>query len=465
MDSRIQKIVERWYLSEPALFQVYCTHNLEQNTAMSCPFRCGKGRIEFNADIIKDVSLEKLELYLKSEIIRILLKHPYERQPNGCKHKSTSMGSNLVLSDNYDFCAINLPKPADFGLLGSESFEWYSLRMEEYYRNSDKEEQEKPSKLETCNSDLDNQCNPNNDDSSEMNPSLNKNSQGNSNLQDKDGLEIQIPDGTLMTISPSGAKASDYKCDNFPSCRDSGNSESTEHTIEKRRFNSDLANEDLSSLWEEDSVQQCAIDVAIDEIEANHAWGSLAGRVAQQIIANTKAKIDYRKVLAGFRASILSSKRHLTRMRPNRRSGFDNMGSIRRFDTNLLVAVDVSGSVSNQVLSHFYSIINKAFKYGVEHIDTIQFDTELKDVQTLEKAQKEIHILGRGGTSFQPIFDFIGKHPEYDGLIIFTDGGAPEPKAPKGMRCKVVWVLNDKGNYESSKSWMRKTGRSCTMEL
>ena len=460
MDSRIQKIVERWYLSEPALFQVYCTHNLEQNTVMSCPFRCGKGKIEYNAEIIKDLPLDKLELYLKSEIIRILLKHPYERQPDGCKHKSTSMGSNMVLSDNYDFCAIHLPKPADFGLPSSESYEWYSLRMEEYYRNSDKENLRKPNKLETNNSDLDNQGNPNNEESTEMNPSLDENSQGNSNFQEG-RAEIQLPDGTRITISPS----SNQESDNFSSCGDSGKSESTEHAIEKREFNSDLANDDLSSLWEEDSVQQCAIDVAIDEIEANYGWGSLAGRVVQQIIANTKAKIDYRKVLAGFRASIISSKRHLTRMRPNRRSGFDNMGSIRRFDTNLLVAVDVSGSVSNQVLSHFYSIINKVFKYGVEHIDTIQFDTELKDVQTLEKAQKEIHILGRGGTSFQPIFDFIGKHLEYDGLIIFTDGGAPEPKAPKGMRCKVVWVLNDKRNYESSKSWMRKTGRSCTMEL
>lgn len=450
MDNRIQKIVERWYLNEPALFQVYCTHNLEQNSSMSCPLRCGKGKIEYNQELINSLSKEQLEAHLKAEIIRILLKHPYERQPDGCKHKSTSVGSNLVLSDNYDFTSIELPKPSDYGLNNSESFEWYSLRMEEYFAST------------PANDDSNNKASTDNKDKS--NESFEANNGQESEFSEDSGLDIQLPDGTIMTISSTEAKTKQQTSSNNNNPNQSEASDD-EHPIENRLFNSDISLEDLSSLWEEDSVQQCAIDVAIDEIESVNGWGSLAGRISQQIVANTKARIDYRKVLAGFRASILSSKRHLTRMRPNRRSGFDNMGCLRRFDTNILVAVDVSGSVNDKTLAHFYSIINRAFKYGIEHIDTIQFDTELKEVQTFEKAQKNIHVLGRGGTSFQPIFDYVGKHTEYDGLIIFTDGGAPEPTPPKRMQCKVVWVLNNKQNYESSKKWMKKTGRSCCMEL
>ena len=74
-------------------------------------------------------------------------------------------------------------------------------------------------------------------------------------------------------------------------------------------------------------------------------------------------------------------------MRPNRRSGFDNMGSIRRFDTNLLIAVDVSGSISDEVLTHFYSVIGRIFKYGIEHVDVVQFDCSLSEVQSFEKAK------------------------------------------------------------------------------
>lgn len=182
------------------------------------------------------------------------------------------------------------------------------------------------------------------------------------------------------------------------------------------------------------------------------------------ILANTKAKIDYRKVLSGFRASVLLTKRNLTRMRPNRLSGFDNMGSIRRFNTNILVAVDVSGSVDDKSLSHFFSIVNRAFKYGIENIDVMQFDTELKDVVHFEKAKKEVHVLGRGGTSFQPIFDYVVKHPEYDGLLIFTDGEAPIPKVNNKMRCKVAWICNTLNNYNRNKEWMQKIGRCCSVQ-
>lgn len=374
MDNRIQKIVERWYLNEPALFQVYCTHNLEQNSSMSCPLRCGKGKIEYNQELINSLSKEQLEAHLKAEIIRILLKHPYERQPDGCKHKSTSVGSNLVLSDNYDFTSIELPKPSDYGLNNSESFEWYSLRMEEYFASA------------PANDDSNNKASTDNKDNS--NESFEANNSQESEISEDSGLDIQLPDGTIMTISSTEAKTKQQTSSNNNNPNQSEASDD-EHPIENRLFNSDISLEDLSSLWEEDSVQQCAIDVAIDEIESVNGWGSLAGRISQQIVANTKARIDYRKVLAGFRASILSSKRHLTRMRPNRRSGFDNMGCLRRFDTNILVAVDVSGSVNDKTLAHFYSIINRAFKYGIEHIDTIQFDTELKEVQTFEKAQKK----------------------------------------------------------------------------
>ena len=130
MDSRIQHIIERWYLSEGALFQIFGTHNLEINSNISCPFRCGRGVIEYNPSLIEELSDSQLELYLKAEVIRILLKHPYERQPDYCKRESMSIGSNLVLSDNYDFTQIGLAKPQDYNLETSQSYEWYSYKIE-----------------------------------------------------------------------------------------------------------------------------------------------------------------------------------------------------------------------------------------------------------------------------------------------------------------------------------------------
>lgn len=432
MLERIHKIVERWYITEPAFFQIYVTHNLEEDINMSCPFRCGKGSIQYNPKIIETLTIDQTTLYLKAEILRILLKHPYDRQPVGCKRKSMSLGSNLVLADNYDFEAIGLPNPDKYNLAQNESYEWYSRRIEEL------EPGEEPN---LSNSDLDG--NNNSDNSIEAISPSDGDESFNSDI------EMQLPNGMTIKVPCPGASSSTMSAGNDSNCDEL-----------------DKSSSDLSTLWEEDSVMSCSIDVAIEEINSTPgAWGSLAGNIASLIVANTKAKIDYRKVLAGFRSSIISTKRNLTRMRPNRRSGFDNMGSIRRFSTNLLVAVDVSGSVSSQSLSHFYSIINRAFKYGIEHISAVQFDTSLKEIEPFDKARKNIKISGRGGTAFQPIFDYVSKHPEYDGLIIFTDGYAPQPILPKGFRCKVAWICDDKKGYEQNKDWMQKSGRCCLMEV
>ena len=435
MLNRIQKIVERWYITEPAFFQIYVTHNLEENLNMTCPFRCGKGTIQYNPEVIKNLSNNETTSYLKAEIIRILLKHPYDRQPLGCKRKSMSIGSNIVLADNYDFEDIGLPKPDKYGLNSNESYEWYSRRIEELV----------PGETNTSKT----VSSEKNSGQEEPNEPISHNDN-----QFGEEIEIQLPNGQVIKVPGTGNSGS----------RATHEDESNTNAISNLPPNE--SSEDLSSLWEEDSVMSCTIDVTIDEINSTPgSWGSLAGNIASLIVANTKAKIDYRKVLAGFRSSVISSKRNLTRMRPNRRSGFENMGSIRRFSTNLIVAVDVSGSVSSQSLSHFYSIINRAFKYGIENISAVQFDTELKEIEPFEKARKKIKILGRGGTNFQPVFDYVSKHTEIDGVIIFTDGYAEPPKIPKGFRCKVAWVCDERNGYEQNKHWMQKLGRCCLMEV
>lgn len=479
MDQRIQAIIDRWSLAEPVLMMVILEHEWVPNTAMSCPFRCGMGRIEYNHDLMGRLSDLQLEQYLKAEAIRIVLKHPYERQPDGCKRKSMALGSNMVLADNYDFSEINMPKPSDFNLKGSECYEWYSMQVEANGLAQDENEEavipdagDAPSEEGGAEDDA-----PGEEDTAADKPdSIDGDDSGGQDVNLDDFCQLVTADGTVIYImkeSPQGDpdEPSDQGGSDGPG--GPGDSDGSDVPREpsdpgQNKNAPSFPSEDLSSLWEEDSMMNAAIDSIIEDVQSSgseYVWGSLAGAMAETIIANTKARVDYRKILSGFRASMLSSKRHLTRMRPNRRSGFENMGSIRRFDTCLLVAVDVSGSVSSAMLQHFYSIIGRLFKYGVEIVDVVQFDARLGEVQSLEKSKKRIEVLGRGGTSFQPIFDFVHEEKKYDGLIILTDGYAPEPKKPKRFKTPVVWVCTDEKSYEINKSWMKKTGRCCTIKL
>ncbi len=144
------------------------------------------------------------------------------------------------------------------------------------------------------------------------------------------------------------------------------------------------------------------------------------------------------------------------------------MGSKRDFATRLLVAIDVSGSVSNRQVSQALSIINRFFKYGVECIEVIQFDFGLRgDILTMKKAQKSLRISGRGGTDFQAPLDLFFEN-RYDGLIMLTDGYAPIPRFPERFYGNILWMIYNDDAYrrqaylelDSSIRWIASLPRS-----
>ena len=374
MQERYTHILERWFITEPPLFSVLCLHELVQNAQMSCPLRSGRKKLEYNPDIVREMSDDGLEEALRAEAVRLLLKHPYERRPEGCSQKAMGLGSNLVVGDNYKHPRFRIETPEDFGLKTGMSYEWYARMVEQ---------------------------------------------------QNESG----------------GQGGND------------GDDDGQQSMSDKHR--------DLAELWDEDEL---TVQMINEVISTTKSWGSLGGNFAELLQASVKAKINWRNIFAGFRASIISSKRKLTRMKPNRRTGFENMGSVRRFDTKLLVAVDVSGSISTESLRYFYGVINSAFRYGFESIDVIQFDCGVRAVHNLKKVIKDVAIVGRGGTSFQEPIDYAHENG-YDGLVVLTDGYAPEPTIPDGFKTGILWVCENESCLKQHKKWMEKTGRACVMQI
>ena len=208
-----------------------------------------------------------------------------------------------------------------------------------------------------------------------------------------------------------------------------------------------------ASLWEEDEMMSEKVNHEIETAQRCNQWGSLSGDLRTLIESTLISKQNFRAILSQFRASILSSKRHLTRMRPNRRYGFDAMGSQYAYSTRLLVAVDVSGSVPDEDIKKFLAVINRFFKQGIECIEVIDFDSKITTEKpiALKQAANGIRVIGRGGTNFQPAIDFYYEHEEYDGLVFLTDGYAPTPKLPDDKRHKpLAWILTTHGGNEEN---------------
>ena len=391
---RIKKIGERWFLTEPLLLAVFCSHEFRENESLTVPMRTGNRKIEFAPEILANVTDAALTEFLKVEMFRILLKHPYQRQPPFAVKPLLTRASNITIADVYDVsCEVKKQ------MSGTELKLPRGLCFEEYYNL------------------------------------LKQVAMPSDGAGDK--LD-DMPVGELQAVGESAQNGEGGKGDA-----------------------QDARDAQISELWDEDEEACCDINGFIEVAEAGDKWGSISGKLQSIIKVSLKVDMDYHKMLSLFKTSVISSKRRLTRMRPNRRFGFDAMGSRYELSTNLLIAVDVSGSVTDKSLSFFFSVINRLFKYGIEKLDVLQFDAKIQgEPEPLKKVCKTVKVMGRGGTSFQPAADYYCAHPEYDGLIYFSDGYAPPPKFNTKRPIDVLWVLCGKSAYDANSKWIKELKRN-----
>lgn len=432
---RIQQEAERWFLTEPLFFTVYCTHRLKMNAKMQCAFRSGQGRIEYNPEIIDGVKDAILSAMLRVEMIRILLQHPYARQPLGSKPEMLHKASDMVISPAYHLGQIDLTRPEEYGLPTGQHYEWYAKRLCEMgvHRDGDK-----PSEGNSCtNGQKGEDIAAPSVEQKLQSQDLQPDSQGQEQGQEQGEGQGKGQEKDQKTISSSGEG-------------DGGETAKASYT----------------ALWEEDPFQSRQIT---DIVQSTMQWGSIPGNMVELIKKAAEGKIDYRNVLRMFRSSILSQRRRLTRMRPSRRFGFEQMGSRYEFITRLLIAIDTSGSVGSEELARYFRVITTFFKYGVQEIDVLMFDQALQGMPLkLDEAKKnktQFEVKGRGGTCFQVPIDYVKEHPGYDGLIIITDGYAPTPDVPPHLKAKLLWVIDNEDSYKLHYESLRKTGRVCLMQL
>ena len=435
---RIQKIGEMWFLTEPLLFATFCSHDIVENDSMDIFIRTGNRKIEFSPSLLENVRDSILAELLKIEMFRILLKHPYQRQPPFVDKEILTRASNVTIADVYE-----VPRIIRRAMSGTELDLPHGLCFEEYYQML---------KVQAADA-IPLGGSEEGDDGAGM-------GEGDSDGQsegkgDNDGNgngEGQGPEGNGNDYGDGNGQGANQDSEG------NGNDNGDGNNAGKKSASPDAQ---VSELWEEDQEACCNINDMIEVTMASNTWGSIPCSMQGLIRASMTIDMDYRRMLSIFKTSVLSSKRHLTRMRPNRRFGFDAMGSRYDMKANLLVAVDVSGSVTDKSLEFFFSVIGRLFKFGVEKLDVIQFDSKIKgEPEEFKKARKTVNIIGRGGTDFQPVADYYCEHPEYDGLIIFTDGFADPPIYRTKRVIDVLWVLCSRAAYESNSGWIKELKRN-----
>ncbi len=414
-EKRLKTIIKNWFISEPLLFSIITTHHLVMNDGLTVALRTGRMCIEFSNLLCSELSDTELTDFLKIETYRILLKHPYARQPYKANPTALQLASDVVIAKF--FVPPSGIESAGIVYLKSQAWRFSTLDYPLGKRWSDTDEL----KFFQRNLQID------------RNTGLLKTVDDLTFEQWYKWLLFLIRETSAGGGEASGAGAlSDYDL--------SAITESAE-------------------LWQEDESAQNQIDDKIKKAEIENGWGETGGNLVRTLQEQTDFSFDYRRALTKFRANIVSVNRRLTRMKPSRRYGFSAMGSRYERKADILIAVDVSGSITDESFTRFYHAIkNFFFLKIIENIDLIFFDVNLKNTSPIKFSKNLMlaEIQGRGGTNFQPPIDyFLENRSRYSGMIIFTDGEGEVPKMTGGSgNASILWILDSRLAYEKSRWWI-----------
>jgi len=167
--------------------------------------------------------------------------------------------------------------------------------------------------------------------------------------------------------------------------------------------------------------------------------GFLAGDI-ENLIKALKPKIRWQDKLTNFTGQLGRMEIKPSHARENK------YGQVPRIslkpNKKILVAIDTSGSVSDQLLSQFLAELESIAQNT--DVDLMYVDYGVQDVQPFKKAADSSYkVKGRGGTDMREIFRWI-KQNKYvvDGVIVQTDGETPYPTREERMGLRTLWLIS-----------------------
>jgi len=157
-------------------------------------------------------------------------------------------------------------------------------------------------------------------------------------------------------------------------------------------------------------------------------------------------KVDWRELLYGYIASYAKSTYAF--VPPNMKYLYRGiyLPSLSSDLLRIVVAVDTSGSIDEDLLSDFLGEINSVMEsYPNYEIDVITADAKVQSHKVFLPGETlDYEISGGGGTDFRPVFEYIDSHINYPTLLLyFTDGMGTFPEQEASY--DVMWVMPEEG--------------------
>ena len=199
-----------------------------------------------------------------------------------------------------------------------------------------------------------------------------------------------------------------------------------------------------------DPNEQNQVRKILNVAHNTHTWDTSNGEFSREFQRLMHPKLPWWKILRNYVNEFI--KDNYSWSRPSKRFDDIYMPSVvdEEIFRNAAVYIDVSGSVSEDLVSKFVSETKKMHKdFELSHLRIAYFSVEINQVTDMYDSwvQPESCDTG-GGTVIDPVYKDINQlHPTV--AIIFTDGYFEAPQ----IKCKypIIWCIYDNNDFKPEK--------------
>jgi len=205
-----------------------------------------------------------------------------------------------------------------------------------------------------------------------------------------------------------------------------------------------------------DEAEASQIEAAVAEmvlraaVQMQHAgtYGSIPGAVLVELDKTINPKLPWDVIFQNYMHQF--AKDDYSFRKPNKKYLPDLIMPTAHSEAicNIVIALDTSGSVSNDEFGFFAQEIEMIQQtLNPDLITLIDFDTKIHAVHEITQSidvLRDIKFKGRGGTDVHEVLEWACEN-EPEVLVIFTDGDFRQPSLSKYPECPILWLIH---NYD-----------------
>lgn len=169
-------------------------------------------------------------------------------------------------------------------------------------------------------------------------------------------------------------------------------------------------------------------------------------------LKNSRGELPWNLYLSRLMGTVESNKKKtITRRSRRQPERLDIRGELRSHKARIVVAIDISGSISDEEFMQAVKEVLSIVKNYNHEITILECDDAIRRVYKVKTVKDIKERMNKGGgTGFDPVIDYCNNN-SVNLLVYFTDGKGEEKlkTIPKGYN--ILWVISGKGEELSLK--------------